>query len=156
MSRYFAGAAGITTGTAKKTMLQMLAVNRRNGLYEATITFRGTSSTAQPVLVTLERQSSAGTGGQSLATNWGPNRLDPGSSASEATFLAGHASNVWTAEPTAGEVVGAIEVHPQSGVIYQIPLGDEVVIDIGGRIAIVCTAAAAVAATPTMRWREGI
>ncbi|MDP9843268.1 hypothetical protein [Streptosporangium lutulentum] len=156
MAKYFAGAAGVTTGTAKKTLLQMLAGAQRNGLYEATISFRGVSGIAQPVLVTVERQTTAGTGGANLATNWGPNPIDPASPASVSTFLQGPAAAVWTAEPTSAEVLAAIEIHPQSGVIYQIPLGDEIVVNAAGRIAIVCTAAAAVAATATMRWREGI
>ncbi|MGS2641672.1 hypothetical protein [Streptosporangium sp. G12] len=154
MAKYFAGAANIATGTAKKTILQLLAGAQRNGLYEVTISFRGTSSTAQPVLVTVERQTSAGTGGAALATNWGPNKLESASPTALSTLQQGPAG-AWTAEPTAGDVVAAIEIHPQAGVIYQVPLGDEVVVDAAGRIAVVCTAAATVGATATMRWREG-
>ncbi|MGW4639566.1 hypothetical protein ACWEN6_13610 [Sphaerisporangium sp. NPDC004334] len=157
MAKYWGGVINVATGAARKTILQLLAgATQRNGLYEATISFRGTSSAAQPVTVTVERQSGGGTGGVGVVPPMGPSPIDPSSPASVSSLLAGPAGAAWTVEPTQLDVVGAIEIHPQAGVVYQIPLGDEIIVNASGRIAIVCTAAATVGATAGMRWREGI
>jgi hypothetical protein len=49
-----------------------------------------------------------------------------------------------TAEPTAGDVVDVVEVHPQSGYEIIYPLGQEVIIGGGDRLGIECTAPAGV------------
>jgi hypothetical protein len=54
------------------------------------------------------------------------------------------ASHTATAEPTAGDVLDAIEVHPQSGYEKIFPLGDEIIVPGGGRVGIECTAPAGV------------
>ncbi|MBG0828564.1 hypothetical protein HS041_12370 [Planomonospora sp. ID67723] len=155
MARYTAIAEGVASGTALKTILQIANdANRQTVVYGIRVSFKGTSSTAEPVRTVLMRQSSAGTGGSSLTSNYGPNKLDPGSPSSTVTCLKGP-SGTWTAEPTAGEVVWAQEIHPQAGWGEYIPLGDEIVVAASGRLAVVVTAAATVNVTAQLYWREG-
>lgn len=155
MARFTAIAEGIASGTALKTILQIANDSaRQTAVYGLRISFAGISSTAAPVRTLLQRQSTAGTGGASLTTNYGPNRIDPGSPTSTVTALKGPAGT-WTAEPTAGEVVWAQEIHPQTGLGEYIPLGDEIVIPASGRLAVVVIAAATVNVTAQLHWREG-
>lgn len=155
MARYTAVAEGIASGTALKTILQIATdANRQIAVYGLRISFKGTSSTAEPVRALLQRQTSAGTGGASLTSLYGPNKLDPGTPSSTVTCLKGPAGT-WTAEPTAGDVMFAQEVHPQTGLGEYTPLGDEIVIAASGRLAVVVVAAATVPVTAQLYWREG-
>ncbi|MFB4276035.1 hypothetical protein ACBJ59_12125 [Nonomuraea sp. MTCD27] len=155
MARYTAIAEGVASGTALKTILQIAAdANRQIAVYGLRISFKGTSSIAEPVRALLQRQSTAGTGGASLTANYGVNRLDPGSPVSTVTPLRGPAGT-WTAEPTAGEVVMAQEVHPQTGFGEYIPLGQEIIVPASGRLAVVVIAAATVNVTAQLYWLEG-
>lgn len=155
MARHTAIAEGVASGTALKTILQIATdANRQIAVYGLRISYAGTSSTATPVRTLLQRQTSAGTGGASLTSLYGPSRLDPGSPASTVTCLKGPAGT-WTGEPTAGEVTFAQEVHPQTGMGEYIPLGDEIIVSASGRLAVVVIAAATVPVTAQLYWREG-
>ena len=155
MARYTAVAEGVNSGTALKTILQVAAdANGRLGVYGVRVSCKGTSSTAEPVRAMLVRQTTAGTGGASLTSLYGPNKMDPSYPTSVTTCLKGP-SGTWTAEPTASDVVLAQEVHPQTGWAEYIPLGDEIVVAASGRIAVVVVAAATVPVTAQLYWREG-
>lgn len=155
MARYTATVEGLASGTALKTILQIATDSARQiAVYGLRVSYAGTSSTAAPVRTLLQRQTSAGTGGLSLTSLYGVNKLDPNSQASTVTPLRG-AVGTWTAEPTAGEVVFAQEIHPQTGMAEYIPLGDEIIVAASGRIAVVVVAAATVTVTAQLYWREG-
>lgn len=155
MARYTAIAEGVASGTALKTILQIATDSARQiAVYGLRISYAGTSSTAAPVRTLLQRQTTAGTGGVSLTSLYGVNKLDPGSPSSTVTPLRG-AVGTWTAEPTASEVVFAQEVHPQTGFGEYIPLGEEIIVAASGRLAVVVIAAATVAVTAQLYWREG-
>src|SRR5438477_3250357 len=102
MAIYTVTYSGVTTGTALKTIAQIAAASTdRLELIEWSMSFNGTSASAVPVLVQLNRQTSAGTGG--VATT--PALQDLADAASASTGLTGPLAAVWTAEPTAGVII---------------------------------------------------
>lgn len=132
-----ASTAEIALGAATaKTVLQLVAAtNHRVKILGFGVYFDGVSSTAEPVQVRLLRQSTAGT-----MTSLTPVKKDD----SLAETLLTTAQHTATAEPTAGDVIKAVEVHPQSGYEYTAPFGGEVIVGGGDRIGIECTAPAIV------------
>lgn len=119
-----------------KTVVQITAPsNHRVKVVGWGVFFDGTSATAEPVQVTLSRQSSAGT-----MTSLTPVPLDD----SLAETLQVTAQHTATAEPTTGATVGAIECHPQGGYEKIFPFSQEPICGGGDRIGIVCTAPAVV------------
>lgn len=140
-------AEDVVTGTALKTMLQITAAaQERLVIKSLDISFDSTSATAAPVLVRLYVQTSAGTGGTTAT----PVKWDQTGGTPTVTALRGPAGT-WTVEPTAGDILASWRIPPTSGVIQQLPLGDEPVSAVGGRLAITVTAGATVNATVTMR-----
>lgn len=135
----FAAVTGeVATGTAAKTLLQVVAAaNQRVKIKEISVSFKGVSPTDAPILVTVSRQTTAGT--MSALT---PAKLNE----SDAETLQTTAQHTATAEPTTGASVIKEEVHPQTGFIWQSPFGGEVVIQGGGKLGIVVTAGVSVSA----------
>lgn len=136
----------ISTGTALKTLMQLVAAaNQRVKLLEIGISFHGISNTDNPIQVDLMYQSTAGTmtGLTCLA-------IDPDLTETIQTT----AQHTATVEPTAGNVIATWAVHPQTGIVYQVPRGDEPIIKGGGRIAVVVTAAVSVNADVYMKFEE--
>ncbi|MGV1048219.1 MAG: hypothetical protein ACOYD4_06820 [Solirubrobacterales bacterium] len=128
-----------------KTVMQVIApTNQRLKLTEWSVSFDGISPTAEPVQVELLRQTTAGT-----VTGLTPVKRSAGSETLQAT-----ASHTATAEPTAGDVLEAIEVHPQGGYAKVFPLGREIEVPGGTRIGIRCTAPATVNVRAVMAWEE--
>lgn len=132
--------------TAAKTVVQIIApANIRLRVKGWSVSFDGTSTTAAPVLVRLLRQSTAGTVTSLTLTKMGM----AGSETIQST--AGHTA---TAEPTAGDVLDAVNVHPQGGFEKVFLPGDEIIIPGGGRLGIECTAGAAVNVLPKIWFEE--
>jgi hypothetical protein len=115
-------------------------------LKEAWVTFQGVVSTGEPVTVELcyctWATNSPGTNSTSESTipQTGGRVITPG-------FTAGRN---WTTEPTTITPVKTLFIHPQAGVIYQIPLGSEWDSAVSEGFVIRCTAAAAVDARAGM------
>jgi hypothetical protein len=107
--------------------------------------FDGVSGTAEPVRVRLLMQTTAGT--MSALNIRAHNRSSNG------TFQ-GAAQTTATAEPTAGDVIESIEVHPQQGYEKIFPMGMEPILASGTRIGIECTAPAAVNALAKLTIEE--
>jgi hypothetical protein len=125
----------LTAATAK-TVLQIVApANHRVKVLGWGVFFDGTSVTAEPVQVTVSRQSTAGT-----MSSLTPVKLDD----SLAETLQTSAQHTATAEPTTSDALDVIEVHPQQGYEIRYPLGQEPIIGGGDRLGIVCTAPAGV------------
>lgn len=125
----------LSAATAK-TVLQVTApTNQRVKVLRVGIFFDGTSPTAEPVQVRVLRQTTAGT-----MTSLTPVKTD-GSLSETIQSTAQHTAS---AEPTAGNVLEALEIHPQGGreIIY--PFGQEPIIQGGGRLGIELTAPAVV------------
>jgi hypothetical protein len=148
---YSASADAVALTAARKTVLQLATpANIPISIVALDVTFDGVTATAVPVLVTLEQQASAGTGGVALTANWGPNPIDPNNPATTVTALKGP----WaTTEPVMSKIIKAWRVPPTSGLPYQWPLDQEPVCPASGWLAVVVTPAAAVNATATFTWK---
>ena len=130
------------------TLLQVVApANQRLALKQVTIGFDGTVNTNTPVLVQLIRQTTAGTVSGSSATI--KRKDDDIGTAVQTTVQDG-----FTAEPTYTDVVWSELVHPQTGVIYPLPIPGELIVKGGGRIGLVCTAPQPVNAIGTIEGEE--
>ena len=130
-----------------ETLIQLVApATIRGRLIEFGVMFDGITSTAEPVDIRLLRQTTAGTA--SAGTN---NPLDPDAPTALVT-----SQITFTAEPTAGAVLGAWMVHPQGGMlVIKYDLWAEApVIDVSTRLGLEATAAAVVNATAYMKWVE--
>lgn len=133
--------------TSLETVLQLRgSTTTRARLKAWGIAFDGTSVIAEPVRVRLLRQSTDGTA--TGATEVPYDEVDP--AASLTSF------HTFTAEPTPGNVIKEMHVHPQGGYAEQFPLGEEIVIDdaTSSRLAIDVLAPAAVNVTAWMAWEE--
>lgn len=138
--------AAIITGTAVKTLLQVVAAaNHRVKIHEMSVSFNGTSNTDAPILVEVLTQSTAGT--MSALT------LVKGNSSDDET-LQTTGLHTATVEPTAGSVLKAEYVHPQTGFLWQALYGKEQIIPGGTRLGIRVTATVSVNAVARMEGEE--
>lgn len=140
--------SGVTlTAATAKTVVQLVAAATNHGakILGWGVYFKGTSSTAVPVNVKLARQSTAGT-----MTSLTPAKLNN----SLAETILTTAQHTATAEPTTGDTIDVVEVHPQGyyEVIY--PLGQERMMGGNSRVGIVCTAPAGVDVTAKIIFEE--
>lgn len=144
--------SGIDTGTATKTILQVVAAaNHALLIDEWSISFKGTSSTAAPIQVELLRQTTAGTGGVAQNPVKDPDDSDE---TLQVTGLKGPAGT-WTAEPTAGDILDVQEVHPQTGYTWQAAFGKRIKVGGGDRLGIrVVTPGADVNCSATFKGEE--
>jgi type 1 fimbria pilin len=149
---YAASADAVALTAARKTVLQIATPAAiALSVVSLNITFDGVTASNVPVLVTLERQASAGTGGVALTTGWGPNPLDPNTPTTTATALKGP----WaTTEPALTSVYMSWRVPPTGGLVYPFPLDQEPVLPASSWIAVVVNAGAAVNATATLIWKQ--
>jgi len=133
-------------GTTAKTVLQLTApTNQRLKILGFGIFFDGTAADAQPVEIRVLRQTTAGTGGSAVT----PRIISAGSETLQATSL-----KDMSGEPTAGDELDVLQVHPQSGFEVMFPPGQELIIPGGGRIGIEVTAPVAVNCNAKMRYEE--
>ena len=108
------------SGTSTKTLLQLVTTaHQRIVLKEVSLSWKGISNTAAPVLVELLYQTTAGT-----MTAANPVAEDVG--AGETLQTTGQRDA--TAEPTARNIIRSWEVHQQSGFLWQ----GEILISPGG------------------------
>ena len=125
----------LTAATAKTVLQIVAAANHRVRGKGWGVFFDGTSTTAEPVQVRLLRQTTAGTMSALTLTK----RDD-----SIADTLLTTAQHTATAEPTAGDVLEVVEVHPQQSYEKWWPMGSEIIIGGGDRLGVECTAPAGV------------
>lgn len=118
----------VTFSTSTKTVIRANApTNQRGKLKEWGISFDGISNTAAPILVQLLRVTTDGT-----MTSLTPTKDDNGLSET-IQFTGGHTAS---AEPTPGDILRSIYIHPQTGRDYVSPFGEEIMIPGGTKIAI--------------------
>lgn len=135
-------ALGIAT---TKTVLQIVApTNQKLVVKSWDVSFDGISATEAPVQVELVRQTDAGT--MSALT---PVKKVPTSETIQST-----AQHTATAEPALGDILSSKEVHPQTGYEKIYMPGDEVIVGGAGRLAIRCTAPAAVNVRANIEYEE--
>lgn len=134
--------ANVASTTSAKTILQLVAAtHQRVRVNRLIVGLDGTTSTNEPVLIELLRQSSAGT----MSTTAPVKRDDLGS---ETLQTAGR-SNA-SAEPTAGDVVFRTSLHPQSSGVWDV----NIVIPGNGRLGLRVTAANAVDVNASIEFEE--
>ena len=143
----FAYDENVASGTAKKTILQVAApTNQRVVIKSWGVSCQGTSGTAEPGIVHLRKQDSAGTS----TTTGNKNMMGPGSETIQSTV--GH---TFTVEPTTDQdIYDSILLHPQSGYEKIYPPNQELVIPGGERVAITVTFAATVDVTAKIVFEE--
>jgi hypothetical protein len=140
------GQNGIATGTALKTLLQLVAAaNHRVVITEIGISFHGVTPTDAPILVQAMRQTTAGT--MSAATPVKRNSTDD-------ETLQTTAQHTATVEPTAGDVLKQWAIHPQGGLVYQPAPGEEIVVPGGGKLGITVTAGVSINADVYVDYEE--
>ena len=136
----------VLTGTAAKTMIQLVAAaNHSVALTELKCSFAGVNNTHEPIEVRLVRQTTAGT----MTALTLVKADDSGGDTLDTT-----AQHTATAEPTGGDVVWCLRVHPQNYVIWQAPPGQEIIIGAGDRLGLVVTAANDVKCSASLTFEE--
>lgn len=144
--RAVAQTAAISTGTSAKTLLQLVAAtNTRVLVNEWSIAFNGVSPSGEPIKVDVLRQTTAGTM-SALTPVKDPNL---GSETLQTT-----AQHTASGEPTAGDILCTIYVHPQQSFVWQARFGEPIVINGGARLGLRATAAASVSAVASFRFEE--
>lgn len=147
---YSVTASGITTGTALKTLLEVISgANVAPTLLQWWCEFNG-SSAAAAILTELLRATASFTGGNSVT----PTLLQPGRKAVQSTCNSGVAASTNTTEGTRGALLEQHYIPPTSGIIMQYPLAREPELAVSDRMRISVTAAAAVSATAGMYFSE--
>lgn len=146
--RYTVTTAEIATGTAVKTILEIEApaTRPRLELDEVAITFEGVSATGTPIEVELCSKSADATGSASP-----PSPVPDDFAAPASAVTVRHNA---TGEGTVGVILRRWKVHPQSGIVYQLPLGRAIKTAVAGVIALRVTAAADVGCIAHMGWIE--
>ena len=138
--------AGISTGTSAKTLIQLVAPsNHRVALTGWKIGFHGTNNTHEPIKVDVLRQTTAGT-----MTSLTPVKADD----SLAETLQTTAQHTATAEPTAGDVLDTMTVHPQTSYTEVVGSLNEILIGGGDRVGLRVTAGNDVNADVTLMFEE--
>jgi hypothetical protein len=134
--RFAAVTGEVATGTSAKTILQVVAAsNQRVLVDEVAVSFKGMSATDAPILVEVLRQTTAGT-----MSSLTPRKLHDGDDES----LQVTAQHSATSEPTAGDVLLAQLIHPQTGYTWQAPFGRQLHVKGGGRLGVRVTAGVSV------------
>lgn len=138
--------AQVATGTAAKTIVQVVAAaNHGIKVTGWGISFEGVSVTATPIQVRLLRQTTAGT----MSALTPVKKRD-----SDGDTLDTTAQHTATAEPTAGDVLATVLVHPQGGYSEFPPFGSEYYVGAGDRIGIEVTSAADVDCVAEIHFEE--
>jgi hypothetical protein len=144
---FVANTGQIATGTALKTLLQIVAAsNHRVLLWEWSISFTGISNTAVPILVQVMVQTTAGTM-TALA-------LVKECATDSETLQTTAAHTATGTEPTASDVKFREQIHPQGGYTWPAPFAKPIPIPGGTRLGFTVTAAADVNAVVRARLEE--
>ncbi len=129
------GEVALVAATAK-TVLHILApTNQRIACRGYALSFDGVAGNAEPVIVELLRVSTAGTMAAGSAVK---------DDALGSETLQTSVTKTATVEPTAGDILRQDNIHPQTGVEFRFAPDEEVIVPGAGRLAIRCTAPAAV------------
>jgi hypothetical protein len=130
------GSQAIAANTAETILQLTAAANHRVRIKAFSVTVAGTA--ALDLIVRVLRQSTSGTSGTTVT----PVKIEP---AAAETIQTAAATN-FSAEPTAGNVLQYKRLQGSYEKIF--PLGQEIIVEGGGRIGveITCTATATVAA----------
>lgn len=120
------GNLGTTAGGTKVAVFVKAGTSQRVIVKGWWAFFKGAVVTDEPVICQLIRLTSDGAGGSSATLN----EID----ADIATFRAAATKGTFSTEPTAGEILKEVNVHPQAG--YEIQADKLAVMAGGGRIGV--------------------
>lgn len=136
-----------STGSgALKTLLQIIAASNHGVAVEGiSADFKGTSNTDSPILIEIQRQTTAGTM-SSLTLQKDPDDTDE--------TLQTTAQENATVEPTVGSVIARHYAHPQQGRDVPIPLLKPIKIGGGDRLGIAVNAGTSVNAVVSAHGTE--
>jgi hypothetical protein len=128
------------SGTTSLTIARLkAATNQRAKVLGYGFYFDGTSNSAQPVQIRIGRIPTTDITSPSALT------ITPNEDELTETFQTSVAQSTAHAnEPTYGNILKTITVHPQLGYEYLAPLGQEIVVKGGGMLGFELTAPAAV------------
>jgi len=138
---------GITLAAATvETLIQLIAAaNHAIKITEIMIGFHGVDATHEPVLVEILRQMDAGTASALTLVKADDSVADTLDTTAQKTIKV---------EPTEGDVLKALTIHPQTSVIYPVPPDAPLVCGAGDRIAVRAMAPNAVNCDITVTFEE--
>jgi len=137
----------IALPTSSRTILQLTApANQRAAILGFSVSFDGTSATAQPVQVSLIKQSCSAPGAGACTE-----QVDNAGSETPQCVVVKNATG---AEPGTASVHRRYNIHPQSGMERVFGPDEEIVVAGGERLGIVCNAPAVVNVTGHITWEE--
>lgn len=137
---------GVSTGTAPKTLIQLIAAaNHGIELAEMHIGFHGLINSHKPITVTLERQDGDGTMSELTLVKNNDSVTDS---------LDTTAQHTATVEPTSDGVVRTWTVHPQTGLSIAFPADTRPKVGAGDRMGLVVHAENDVTADACLVFRE--
>jgi len=138
-------AVPLTGGTAKTAVVVTAPANQRLKILGYGFFFDGTSNSAAPGQIRIQRASAAGT---STSATPHPNEEDL-----TETFQSTWGKNC-TVEPTYTNNLKTFTVHPQLGYEYLAPMGQEIIVKGGGILGFELTFAANVDARGYVMFEE--
>lgn len=110
-----------------ETILQVVApANHPIKVTGAQVSFKGTDNTAEPIRAEVLRQSTAGTA----------SALGLVERSITGATIQTSAQQDFTAEPTPGNILEALNIHPQAGVVYDFPFDEPIWVAGGGRLGL--------------------
>ncbi len=142
--------ADVAVTSTPKTVLGVLAPSGFGlDLTEASVFFDGTTAANEPVTIELCRITFATNPPGTNSTSVTPVQVY-----GRAITVGATAAKTWTTEPTVVTVIREMLIHPQAGVIYQIPLGQTPDCDVSTGFGIRITAPANVNCRATLSWER--
>lgn len=125
------GEISLIAATAKTAIEIAAASNHRCLIHEITVMFKGVTVTNEPVTVELTSFAASGTGTAGTSRKFDPDY----SEAIQTGFEYNH-----TAEPASQTVLKTWAIHPQSGIIYPLPINRPIPVPGGDFLGVRCTA----------------
>lgn len=135
----------LATGTAETLLQIVAATNHAVKILAWGVFFDGAAPTAEPAVIKLARQTTAGTSSALTVVKWD----DSGADTFDTTAL-----QDFSAEPTGGDVLEMRNVHQQMWYECFYPIGQEPIVGAGDRVGIVATPSANVNALAYIRFEE--
>lgn len=135
----------LTAATPQTAVQLTAATNQRVKILGYGFYFDGTLNSAQPIEIVMKRQTTAGTASAATPKLVEKELTETIQTTAQITF---------TVEPTAGDLLKTFTVHPQLGYEYLAPLGQEDVIQGGGRIGFTVLAPANVDVRGYVKFEE--
>ena len=126
------GEQSLTAATAKTCLQLVAAAQHRVKVIGISIYFKDTVVTDTPVKCRVVRQTTAGTASAATVVKKDENMGETIQTTAQKTF---------TAEPTITDELEVLEIHPQTGMKWYYPMGQEILIKGGNRLGVELTAA---------------